>query len=355
VNYSLAKTCIWSASWVVLGLSTWALFAQEDAVRLESREKWTNLVADSKMEFHYTVKVPAAFKGRVTWTFADAGTKNVFPRGRGEAAVAADPKKPAEVKIPLEVPPLKEGVALQAQLIVTVYDAKEEKAASEERTLWIFADDPFFNRSKWFEDLKITIFDSDAKSKTGAALQALKSLKELKQPFVEVRNVAALADLKDGVLLIAEGVSFKDEPGLAEAMVQAASRGVPVICLAPKDGSFPVPGTNNGLPNPSNLTFMRQDIITKLDKRLDAVAWAPENQVVARSLAIKSEDGKVIAEVIDGAKGWPWLQVDYPDKKSRLIVLGFPIIQRWDNSPTPRYLLARLLEHATELSASETK
>ena len=234
-------------------------------------------------------------------------------------------------------------------MIVTVYaEGKSDKESSYEKTLWIFAADPFYNRTKWVEGLKITLYDSDPKSKTAEAL------KSLKVPFEEVRNPAALADLKEGLLLVGEGVSLKDEAGLAEAMVQAASRGIPVLCLCPKEGIFPLPGTDNGLPAPGSLTFHRQDIITKLDKRLDAAAWAPDNQVVARSLTIKAEDGKVIAEIQEGSKGWPWLQLDYPDQKGRLVLCGFPIIQRWDASPTPRYLLARLLEHVTELSVTDS-
>ena len=160
---------------------------QEEKVTLESqREKWTNLMAGSKMDFNFTVKVPAAFKGKVAWTFADAGTKNVFPRGRGEAPITADPKKPAEVKIALDVPPLNDGVVLQAQLIVNGLRRRQEgKEASDERTLWIFADDPFFNRAKWFEGLKITLFDSDAKSKTerGRLKAAEVAERQLKTPF----------------------------------------------------------------------------------------------------------------------------------------------------------------------------
>jgi hypothetical protein len=358
VHHPITAFRIWLVSglFALLALSTFEALAQEDAVKLESREKWNNVAAGSKMEFNYTVKVPAAFKGTVAWTFADAGTKNVFPRGRGEMPIMADAKKPATVKISLDVPSVKDDVILQAQLIVKVIpDGKDEKGATAERTLWIFADDPFYNRTKWFEGLKITLFDSDAKSKTGEALKALKSLKDVKAPFEEARNPAALAAVKEGVLVIGEGVSFKDEAGLAEAMIEAANRGVSVLCLAPKDGSFPLPGADNGLPVPGGLSFARQDIITKLDKRLDALAWAPENLIVARSLSIKTEDGKVVADVVDGAKGWPWLQLEYPDKKARLVVLGFPLIPSWENSPTPRYLLARMLEHVTKLSVSETK
>jgi len=84
--------CTWSAACLLLALSSPGALAQADKVSLEPREKWTNLVAGSKMDFHFTVKVPVAFKGKAVWTFADAGTKNVFPRGRGEAPITADPK-----------------------------------------------------------------------------------------------------------------------------------------------------------------------------------------------------------------------------------------------------------------------
>lgn len=329
---------------------------QGDKITLEAREKWTNFAAESKVKLHFTVKVPRAFKGQAIWTFSDPGTKRTFPGGAGANEITAGPEKPVTVEIPLAMPSVKPGVVWKGQLLVAVHAAGQKEAeASYEKTIWIFPGDPFVERAKWFEGLKITLYDSDPKSKTAEALMNLPALKDLKSPFEQTSNVAGIADFKEGLLLVGEGVSFKDEAGLAEALAQAAGRGVTVLCLAPKDGAFPLPGADNGLPSPSSLTLRRQDIILKLDKHLDGAAWAPDNQVVARSLAVRTDDGKVIAEVQDGAKGWPWLQLDYPDKKSRLVLVGFPIIQRWQDGPTPRYLLARLLEHATELSASDPK
>ena len=74
----------------------------------------------------------------------------------------------------------------------------------------------------------------------------------------------------------------------------------------------------------------------------------------------KPQEGKVVAEVLPGSKGWPWLAVEFPlipaplpkgeREKSggRLIVCGFAIIGAWEASPTPRYLLARILEQFEE-------
>jgi hypothetical protein len=331
---------------ILIGLVTLSLArAQDEKITIEPREKWTNFFAGSKADFHFMLKGADALKGRVEWTLADAGTKRVFPRGRGEAPIAAGP-----LKISLNIPTVNAGVVLQAQLVVSVVAAGQEKpAATYEKTLWIFPANPFTDRLKWLEELKINLFDPDPKSKTAEAL------KGLKVPFEEVRNAAALGELKEGLVLVGEGVSFNDEVGLAEALVQAASRGRPVLCLAPAAGSFPLPEKNNGLPSPASLNLQRQDIIRKLDKRLDADAWAPDNQVAASSLELQAEDGKVVGVLAEGAKGWPWLQLDYPDKNCRLVLCGFALVRRWEAGPAPRYLLARLLEHVTDLTVSESK
>jgi hypothetical protein len=326
-------------------LLTWLLWlspaAAQNKVTLEAREKWTNVFAETKVGFHFEVKTKDAFKGSVAWTLADAGTKRIFPQGRGETAIAASADKPALAKIPLVIPPLHPGVVLQAQLTVSVLaDGKPE--AVFEKTMWIFPTDPFVHRMKWLEELKIALFDPDPKSRTAEAL------KSLKVPFEEVRNPAALSELKEGLVLVGEGVSFKDEPALAEALVQAASRGLAVLCLAPSAGMLPLPGADNDLPAPGTFVLHRQDIIARLDKRLDAHAWAPDNQVLASSLVHRAEEGKVVGEMVGGAKGWPWLQVDYPGTKGRLVLCGFGIISRWESSPTPRFLFARLLEHMTD-------
>lgn len=328
------------SSAVVLLLACSSAVQAQEKISLEPREKWTNLGADAQIDLHFTVKAPKDFKGRIAWNFRDAGSNALLGANEIEAA--------ADVKISLKTPALNPGVVRQARLTVTIL-AGDKPAATYEKIVWIFAADPFADRAKWLATLKITLFETDAKGPTAEAL------KKLKVPFEESRNVAALDDLKDGVLLVGEGVSLKEEAGLAEAMVRAASRGVPVLCLAPRDGALPLPGADNDLPAPGSLTLARAGIIAKLDKRLDAAAWAPDNQVVIRSLAIKSEEGKTIGDIQDGAKGWPWLQIDYPGTQGRLVLCGFPIIGRMDAGPTPRYLLARLFEHVTERSAHEPR
>jgi hypothetical protein len=42
------------------------------------------------------------------------------------------------------------------------------------------------------------------------------------------------------------------------------------------------------------------------------------------------------------------MAVDFAEKKGRLVVCGFSLVGSWDASPTPRYLLRRILEQFDE-------
>jgi hypothetical protein len=148
-------------------------------------------------------------------------------------------------------------------------------------------------------------------------------------------------------VIVGEGISFKDELELMPALVRAAQRGVRVLVLAPAAGNFLLPGSD-GEAAADHLVLRRQDVIRKLDKKLDAVAWPPEGKIVASALTVKADEGKVVAEVVPAGKGWPWLAIEFPEKNGRLAVCGFPLIGAWEASPTPRYLLSAILDHLTD-------
>jgi hypothetical protein len=262
----------------------------------------------------------------------------VYDRGRGEAPL---PEGGKPVKVMLRTPPLNPGVIQEATLTVHLVADGNEPSARYEKKIWIFPPDPFANRAKWLAERRIKLYDPEPKAKTSALF------KEAKIPFEEVPRLAGLEGVQDGVIIVGEGASLQEEPDLLPALVRAATRGARVLCLAPAAGSFVVPGSE-GEAAPGTMTLARPDIVRKLDKRLDAVAWPPTGNSVSRSFALKAEEGKVVAEVNPGVKGWSWLAVDLPDKKGRLVVSGFAIVGSWEAGPTPRYLFARILESFDE-------
>lgn len=326
-----------AVAWVILGCQTLA-GAADDKVTIEPREKWGTVFGGAKADFHFVVRSAGAFKGRAAWTFFTVTNRRTISRSAGEADVAAGPGRPAVVEVRLRVPEVNAGVVLQAGVKVSV---SGDAAAVCEKPVWVYPRDPFADRKEWLKELKITLFDP-AKT-TGSALA------KLEVPFEEMNNPAAVADLKEGVLVVGEGVSFADAElrDLPEAMAKAAARGVKVLCLAPAGGTMAIAGADNAnVPAPSSLSFRRRDVITELDKRLDAEAWPPDGKVVAGALALKA-DGQVVGEVNPNG-GWPWVEATYAEAKGKLVVCGFGLFGRhWDEGPTPRFLLARVLESMT--------
>ena len=328
-----------SLSSIVLAVATASssgVFA-DDRVEINAREQWSNLFSDQPAEFHFAINARQHFKGRAMWTLS-IGRRTV---AQEEAAIAAEPAKPAELLGRLPPVPVKNGVVVQAQLAISVFaDAGAKPEATADKTLWIFPANPFVDRTQWLKELKITLFDP--REATAGLLQ------KLNVPFEETRNLASVGEMNDGVLVIGEGISLRDYRELPEVMFKAAARGVSVVCLAPADGLIPIPGSAAAeLPAPKSISWRRQDVITELDKRLDAAAWPAHGKVVASSLVLKADAGAVVAEVVREQAGWPWLEARFSAKRGTLVVCGFAIVEAWEHSPTPRYVLSRLLEHVS--------
>lgn len=307
----------------------------EANVSLTVLEDWSNVFGGRRAEFHCAVTARKSFQGRAGWSLA-VGRRTI---ARGEAPVTAGPQKAGNIAIQFDVPQVKEGVVLPAVLSVSCYDPKAgAPAASLEKPLWIFPENPFANRSQWLKQLQIRLFDPVGKTRQVFEKTAI--------PFTETRNVDSLSALEEGILVIGEGTPLEEYRGLPRIMIETAAKGIPVLCLAPANGQFPVPGMEEAdLLRPSRIALRRADVIGELDKRLDARAWPPDGKVAAGSLALKSDRDRVIARVVEEDAGWPWLEVRFAQGRGKLIVCSFGLVRKWNAGPTPRFLFARLLEY----------
>jgi hypothetical protein len=318
-------------SFLAFAAESRAVDAEDDPVTLVPIERWTNFFAGQEVELSFTIKTAREFKGRAAWSVSIDQATLV----RRITDVSASAERPGKIAVRFTAPPVREGIVLGATLAVRLLGADGKAVGGIERVLSIFPESPFTGRSKWLKDLQITLFDP---SHTTAPV-----LTKAGVPFEERDNVANLADLQKGLLVIGEGASFKEESALAPMLVKLAARGVPVLCLAPSEGTFSLPNTGaTDKDGPESLTLRRRSVITRLDKHLDAVAWAEGGKVVSSSLIVGVEDGALTGEVVAGEKGWPWLEMEY-EGNGRLIVCGFGIAKHWEKSPTPRFLFAQLL------------
>lgn len=350
------KTC-WHPAAVAVGvilLSVPQVWAEEGPIGIAAREPWSAVFGETEAEFHFDISGRAAFEGRCGWTLR-ANQRTI---AHGETPLAIAPEKSATVAVPLRVPPVKEGLVFGVELEVSVYAGRGKKPAeSLVKPLWIYARDPFVDRSQWLQDLKLTLYDPAGKT--------AEVFDKAHVPYRELRNTAALADLQEGLLVIGEGVSLEDHRDVAAAVWKLAAGGVPVLCLAPADGALELPGSeeaaqtknqtdqadgreSQGPARPQSLTFRRADVLADLDHRLDTQGWPPDGKLGTHGLKLTTDRGRIVAQVIDSTDGWAWLQLRYPPPGATAVICQLPIIQRWDAGPTPRFLLARLLEYLDE-------
>lgn len=318
---------------MTLGLGAWPIAVGCDKKPpIEAGQKWSCVFDNTDIVLDFRLRSLQRFEGKVLWQLNTIEKRTI---ARGELAVDADSAKRGAFKLRLKIPNVKPGVILPVVLGVQLQDAANTKGvATYEKTMWIFPQTPFSDRSQWLKDLKIVLFDPDGT--TGAVL------KKIDIPFEETRNPAALTELSGGIVIVGEGVSFDDYRDLGEALVKAAVKGTSVLCLAPSAGVVPIPGIG-GAPAPATLSLANDEIIRKIDKRFDRASWGAEASPIVSRLSLRVDQGQIVGES-HGKEGWPWMEAYFAGPKSRLVFCGFGIIRHWDANPTPRFLLASLLE-----------
>jgi hypothetical protein len=244
--------------------------------------------------------------------------------------------KAAEVEVVLRLPQVRDGVIFDTQLDLRLISDEEGVDARQTRPVRVFPVDPFAVSRQWLGDIDILLLDPSGRTEREFRAAGI--------PYKLVRRIEVVGDRSRGALIIGEGTSLADHRGLAESLVQRAVAGMTVICLMPADGNLPFPGTGNPLSRPTSVSLRRNDWIHALDKRVDAAAWAPGGRFSVTGLVPAQSRDRFLLTVHDSPDSWPWLEATYPGN-GRFIVCGFGIIQHWERGPSPRYLLANVLEY----------
>ena len=331
-----AKVWLWAGVWAVCGAHSGRPARAADAgaeqpqAKLTVREGTSALLAGADFEFHLDLDAPFA-AGTVTWRHSlDDRTLS-----SGELEIRRG--EPATLK--LAVPEVKPGVALRTRLDLAVAakgGGLPDAGATISKTLWVLDPNPFTLRSSWLKSLELSLYDPD-----GATA---KQLETLKIPFWRIGSPGALEKIEGGIVLIGEGIELDKSGSAAEVVFRLAERGVSVVCLAPKSGEMPFPGSK--AVSPLAIEFGRDAVVHQLDKRILADAWAAGDPAGTTFLPVAIR-GEPRLNVSAEAAGWPWIEADYT-KGSALVLCGYPIIGTWDRDATARYLLAAILTRLDE-------
>jgi hypothetical protein len=304
----------------------------DESMRIVAHQQATNFFGEQEAKLRFDLVAPEAYEGRVQWRLMAAG-RTLASR---DEAVSLAPGKAHIVEFRHKLPPVKEGVVFPLELHIAIAAAKGDDPEAELQTsLYLFAANPFADRKQWLESLQIQLFDPmEATSKALTALEI---------PYASLTNLETLSDLKSGVLIVGEGIVWGDYGELGKELLAAAHRGVSVICLAPAAGELHLPFDSPGDAAPARISLRRTDVIRELDKRFSLV-WSAERAIELRDLTIAAEKDAIVGKATEPGHGWPWVEVQYEKPQARLVWCGLGLIRSWDESPTPRYLLSRLLE-----------
>jgi hypothetical protein len=316
-----------------------AVSAEGPALALH--EGWSAYFGGREQVFHVAIKADReAGSCQVGWELAADGRAIA----RGEQVVQVGPAGVAACAIPIHLPPVKDGVIAPAVLTIAARLAGSGTPAAITRPLWLFPETPFTGVQARLREQRLHLLDPHGSTRA--------VLDQSDVPYESVRSAEALAEQAPCTLIVGSGISLTEHRGLFAALVHLASRGHRVLWLAPRAGTgpFPGPGAAASPPTLTRVEFRGRDVISALDKRLDAQSWPPDGILAAAGVGLRADRGRVLMEFgsgADEANGWPWARLDFGGG-GRLVVCGFPIVERWEDGPVPRFLLARILDWLVE-------
>lgn len=324
---------------LVVAVGAWAAEEDESVASIEAVSQRRDYFGAEKAALAYQCVCQDAVQGKILWQYA-AGARTL---ARGEEPLELAAGRPGRFELPVEFPPVRDGVIFETKMVVTVVDADNEVLAKIEHPLWLFPEDPYTDRREWLESLDLHLYDPEDST--------VKLFEEAKIPYSRITNSNVLADFDEGILIVGSGTSLRKNRGLTDSLMELAQRGVRVICLAPIDGEFAWP-TREAFPQLSNVQFASKHVIHDLDKRLnpdfDTLA---DDAELRNKITLESHRGQLRVNLSEVSKAWPWWQVRFHNEGT-CILCCFDLVQHWDDSPTPRFLLARLFENLSPESQS---
>jgi hypothetical protein len=320
-----------------------AVLSAASAVAAESElicdETWRCLFADSEATFHVHVRASDKRPDSLHWSLVMADRSVAS----GDVPVDAN----AQAVVNLTLPPVKPTVVLDAVLVFSVNPAN---AADDELTLKkplaIFPREAFTSAAQ-YRQLDIALFDP---RKTTAEVLTKAGL-----PLKQLRTVEALRASESKFIIIGEGLPADRHGDIPQALSEITTAGKTAICLAPASGHWRLPAWSGEQAATRSIALRRGEAIQEFDSRFDAAAWPGVPQPIAGGLVLEAFRGQFGARIEPGENTWPWVEVRSATG-GRIAFCGYGLIQHWEASPVPRYLIAKLLEQTgSEPSAPRNK
>ncbi len=320
------KTAWWMlAAWICAG-AVWSVGAEESAGLRWLDGRFAVFGGTSATWRVEASGGPREVGGHVAWSLEVGG--GVI--ARREQSVRLNPAAPESVDISIDLPDVRAGIAVEGRLQVTLLDEGRQPLAELEHPVFVFSRAPTAERKQWLQELDLRLFDPSG--------ETAQRLDELGWPYRRIANPAAFAALGQGVLIVGEGCSLRENRGLMDAAIRAAAGGTHVVVLALAEGAFAPPGPAESGSGPTTLHFYGPEFVRELDKRFDV----PSSRASFRLGGTRT--GAEVTVVPEG--GWAFVEASWP-AGGALVLIGPGLLDPWESSPVPRHLLVSLLEWIT--------
>lgn len=228
-----ARTVLRGVAAASLAIMAAAVAAGDDAFVVEPADARTNYFAGRAAECDTVIRGGVAVEGSLIWALA-AGNRVL---ANGAVPVRHPGRGATNAAVSVQLPAGRDGVVADAVLTTVLADAAGNRLGAATRKVRIFPADPFFDRRRWLESLRIAIIDPEGRTE--------RLLTAAGVPLMLTRADADIAALMPQVILVGEGLAWADHPRLAADLVHLCGRGVNVLCLAPASGTFLLPGNDD--------------------------------------------------------------------------------------------------------------
>jgi hypothetical protein len=223
------------------------------------------------------------------------------------------------VELKFTFPEIKEGGCVTAELTCVSGDKKLLK------NIIFFSPNPFSFKKKILEKMKIGLWSPTGDDSAKIILKAL---------GVMTFDVANFADFKGEVLIVC-GIDFGKSSGLEKELVNICSSGSNILIINPKAGSLPL-----RIESFKNLIFSRNEKIIEYDRKFDSEKWC-DSSPNEKSLNLIPFDSGVAVKVAGNRNAFTFMSAKIG--RGELVICTWDIFGKADKSPTPVYLLEKII------------
>lgn len=302
---------------------------------------WEGIFAGKVTPHEITIKGDLNSYALLTWKLTLKGRTI----SKGQQDIRFQSRETVTTKLPLQVPPLKPGVKLEADLLVELAKGNHTgHKVQHVSKLMIYAPDVLLQYQAFYRKLNIQLFDPK-----GITANIFDSLKI---PYTAISKTQLTGPGEKGLVIVGIGFAFKQQQSLLNVLSERAGEGQQILVLQPVSGVFPVSGFSTDTKEPpSIISFADNSIVPSFAKGLE---WVSGTSIKTPGLSLRTQRQVMVAKVVDSAQGgWDWVDINYKQSGGRFIVCMLPFDRLSYQGPVPQLILGNLLAYTSGHPHSE--